>query len=80
MHNRIPGIREATKGIRDGDIDGVHNLNENRGMSTHYCFVFGQHVEYTRKLQNHQTSKHKKTRQNQLKNGRLGKRSQMFLS
>ena len=80
MHNRILGIREATKGISDGDIDGVHNLNKNRGMSTHYCLVFGQHVEHIRKLPNHQTSKHKKTRQNQLKNGRLGKRSQMFLS
>ena len=36
MHDRIPGIREATKGIKDGDIEGVHVVNENRGMGTHY--------------------------------------------
>ena len=36
MHDQTPGIREATKGIRDGDIEGVHNVNENRGMGAHY--------------------------------------------
>ena len=70
MHDGTPRMREATKEIRDGDIDGVHDVRENRGMSTHYCLVFVQHVEYTREFQNQQTSKHKKTRQNQLKKGR----------
>ena len=36
MHDPIPGIRDATKGIRDGDIEEVHNMNENRGMGTQY--------------------------------------------
>ena len=36
MHDQIPGIREARKGIRDGNIEGVHNMNDNRGMRAHY--------------------------------------------
>ena len=36
MHDQIPGIQEATKGTRDGDIEGVHNVNENRRIGTHY--------------------------------------------
>ena len=36
LHDRIPGIWETTKEIRDGDIVGVLNGNENRGMGTHY--------------------------------------------
>ena len=36
MHDRILGIWEANKGMRDGNIEGVHNVNENRAMGTHY--------------------------------------------
>ena len=36
MHDQTLGIREATKGMRDGDIEGVHNVNVNRGMGIHY--------------------------------------------
>ena len=36
MHDQIAGMWEATKVIRDGDIEGLHNVNENRGMGAHY--------------------------------------------